>query len=242
MTSHRRPVYGSEASNLRVVIEPPRLACFCCNDTGIVANSDNLVNEYLSDYDVDFNGVRFSGGSCPIICRCSAAMNQQDGTGQVSRHGFRDDMGSVRTVDSEPGLRYFGCDLPKTAYREIHERRRQAWLATCQEIQRCRAARASGEDPDAQPWFMVEVAGLLRSLRDGEATSDRQGLTPVGASLGVAPEKPVDGQAPAGTGSRERARQVLDAYDRREAAGQVDPTAEQALAGAQAGAVSAAID
>jgi len=86
---------------------------------GIVNNADNLVNDYLPDYDIDDKGRRFSGQDLALICYCASANAQYDIDGQIISHGFRDLDGNIRNN--------VGVDIPMDAVREIHNKRKESW-------------------------------------------------------------------------------------------------------------------
>ena len=97
----------------------PSYACFACFDTGIVANYDRAINDYLSDYDVLPTGERLAGSDPAVICCCLAAY---PGTGHGG--GFRDSSGPLK-IETAVGPRLIGIELPQEAIASIHRNRRQ---------------------------------------------------------------------------------------------------------------------
>lgn len=174
MRNHKRPLLGSDSHDRDITLQPPKAACLACNDTGLVSNSDGLVRQYLSDYDLLPDGASMGASDCAVICHCTAAYGEQDHEGKVIRGGYRHDSGDIRSVDTENGPRFSGVELPKEAIQEIHHRRKAAWHETCRELNRARQARASGEDPQAMPWFLQELASLVRGMKDRQAQIERE--------------------------------------------------------------------
>ena len=111
--------YKRTATDRDITFKAPIHTCYACNDTGIINNADNLVNNYLPDYDIDDKGRRFSGQDLALICYCSSANAQYDIDGQIISHGFRDSDGNIRNN--------VGVDIPMDAVREIHNKRKESW-------------------------------------------------------------------------------------------------------------------
>lgn len=127
----------------------PSYACFACFDTGLVANFDRAINEYLPDYDVLPSGELFTGSDPAVICCCMAAYAA---TGRGG--GFRDSSGPIR-VETATGPRVIGCELHQEAIASIHrQRRHRAYAAVQATAEQARALQASRET----------VAGLLPSM------------------------------------------------------------------------------
>ena len=80
--------YKRAAVDREVTFNAPKYTCYACNDTGIINNSDKLINNHLPDYDIDDNGRRFSGQDLALICYCNAANAQYDIDGQIISHGY----------------------------------------------------------------------------------------------------------------------------------------------------------
>jgi hypothetical protein len=125
----------------------PSYACFACFDSGIVANHDLAINEFLADYDVLPSGERMVGSDPAVICCCTAAYS---GTGR----GFRDSSGPCR-VETAVGARLIGCELPQEAIATIHRNRRQLAYA---------AVQITAEQARLQKASQQAIAGLLPSL------------------------------------------------------------------------------
>ena len=88
--------YKRSAVDREVTFNAPKYTCYACNDTGIINNSDKLINNHLPDYDIDDKGRRFSGQDLALICYCNAANPQFDIDGQIISHGYRDSDGHIR--------------------------------------------------------------------------------------------------------------------------------------------------
>ena len=102
----------------------PTFECFACNDTGLVNNSDGLINLYWGDYDKDENGKKFSGGDFAIICHCKKSYQITDENGKVLSGGFRDSQGNINKTNTINGEQAIGCSLTKDQTREIHTQRK----------------------------------------------------------------------------------------------------------------------
>ena len=114
--------YKRSAVDREVTFKAPKYTCYACNDTGIINNSDKLINNHLPDYDIDDKGRRFSGQDLALICYCNAANPQYDIDGQIISHGFRDSDGCIRNN--------VGVDIPIDIVREIHNIRKENWIKT----------------------------------------------------------------------------------------------------------------
>ena len=114
--------YKRSAVDRDVTFYAPKHTCYACNDTGIINNSDKLINNYLPDYDIDDKGRRFSGQDLALICYCSAANAQYDIDGQIISHGFRNSDNTIRNN--------VGVDIPIDIVREIHNIRKEGWAKT----------------------------------------------------------------------------------------------------------------
>lgn len=169
MPSHKRPLIGSSTHERDITLQPPKASCLACGDSGIITNSDGMIRQYLADYDLLPDGTSIGGGDCSVICHCSAAYGEMDHDGKVTRGGYRHDSGDIRSVDTEQGPRFPGVELPRQAIQEIHQRRKAAWLETCRELNRARQARATGQDQQAMPWFLQELADLVRGMKERQA-------------------------------------------------------------------------
>ena len=114
--------YKRSAVDREVTFNAPKYTCYACNDTGIINNSDKLINNHLPDYDIDDKGRRFSGQDLALICYCNAANAQYDIDGQIISHGYRDSDGHIRNN--------IGVDIPIDIVREIHNMRKESWTKT----------------------------------------------------------------------------------------------------------------
>ena len=114
--------YKRSAVDREVTFNAPKYTCYACNDTGIINNSDKLINNHLPDYDIDDKGRRFSGQDLALICYCNAANPQYDIDGQIISHGYRDSDGHIRNN--------IGVDIPIDIVRDIHNMRKENWEKT----------------------------------------------------------------------------------------------------------------
>lgn len=116
----RGPVHGPGAPSLGT----PR-QCLACNDTGILVNSDELINQFPATLDYD----RTVGLDCALICTCEAAYPVREPGGKIIRHGFRLDSGTIYETDSWAGPRRPGVEPPAGLVPWLIERRAAAWAA-----------------------------------------------------------------------------------------------------------------
>ena len=130
MTAHHKRLAQSRDSSWR----PPAHDCFACNDSGIISNSDGLVNEYLPDYDaeiIDGELHRKGGADLALICHCKCAYTIYAPDGSTVRGGLRDSGTSEPiTVQTEAGPRSVGISIDKDTARKLHQRRKQQWIET----------------------------------------------------------------------------------------------------------------
>ena len=71
--------YKRKLTEKTINFYPPDKDCYACYDTGIVNNSDRLVNRlFWNDYDIDDKGRNFAGSDAAIICHCKRAYQQLD--------------------------------------------------------------------------------------------------------------------------------------------------------------------
>ena len=107
----------------------PKVTCFACNDSGIVANGDNAINKYIPDYDRTSNGKINGGQDLAVICHCDAAYGTDDTS------GLRENNGNIRQVQNFRGeMQCLGFSLEKDKIRQIHIDRKASWEATAKEI------------------------------------------------------------------------------------------------------------
>jgi len=130
MTAHHKRLAQSRDTSWR----PPAHECFACNDSGIINNSDGLVNEYLPDYDaeiIDGELHRKGGADLALICHCKCAYTIYAPDGSTVRGGLRDSATSEPiTVQTEAGPRSVGISIDKDTARKLHQRRKQQWTET----------------------------------------------------------------------------------------------------------------
>ena len=114
--------YKRSAIDRDVTFRPPAHNCYACNDTGIVHNSDGLINNYLADYDITESGQRVAGSDLAIICYCEAVYPKYNEEAQLTGHGFRDGEGNIRNS--------VGINVDKDIIRQLHNIRKDAWKST----------------------------------------------------------------------------------------------------------------
>jgi hypothetical protein len=134
----------------------PSYGCFACYDTGIVANHDRAINEWLTDYDVLPSGEVAPGSDPAIICCCHAAYPSE------GRGGFRDGTGP-RRVETLAGARLIGCEIGQDAIAHIHRVRRQRAMEAVPAIaQQARALQAiQGASPIPIGQVLPSMPGSL---------------------------------------------------------------------------------
>ena len=143
----------------------PKVACFACYDSGIVANGDGLLNDYLTDYDATvIDGVlhRHGGSDLAIICHCSAAYESQDFESQTTRAGFRDSTG-VKATDINGRQQAIGVDPDKDIIREIHRKRYKLWEQSAKDLNSLRQQVRAGMTPQL-PDYIATVKEQLKSV------------------------------------------------------------------------------
>ena len=114
--------YKRSAIDREVTFNAPIHICYACNDTGIIHNSDGLINNHMPDYDMDIQGRRSGGHDLALICYCASANAQTDIDGQIIKHGFRDSGGTIRNN--------YGVNIDMDVVREIHNLRKDSWAKT----------------------------------------------------------------------------------------------------------------
>ena len=101
----------------------PKVECFACYDSGIVANGDGFVNQFIPDYDRDQKGRLCGGQDLAIICHCKAAYGDSQSDNERERVGFRDSYGNIRTADSirgEPQPLGFSLEKERVGFRDSY--------------------------------------------------------------------------------------------------------------------------
>lgn len=168
--------YKRKVADREVTFRRPEWSCLACNDSGIVTNGDGLVTALLGDYDVDPDTGRIHGGlDCALICHCHAAFPVQDSSGQIIRHGFRDDSGSIRKIETEQGDRWYGHSCPKEVYEALLVERELFWTATEQLMNE---KRRNGDKTPA-PWMQEAKAALM----PGTWIQTKSGFSSLSSSL-----------------------------------------------------------
>ena len=120
--------YKRKLTEKTINFYPPDKACYACYDTGIVNNSDRLVNRlYWHDYDIDDKGRKFAGSDAAIICHCMKAYQQLDEEQNVISSGFRDSLGNIKTIITSSGEHTLGVSLSKDETRMLHNKRKESW-------------------------------------------------------------------------------------------------------------------
>ena len=112
----RRPI------DREITFKAPHYECYACNDSGIIHNSDGLINHHLPDYDINDSGKRCGGQDLALICYCAAANGKYDIDGQLICKGYRTDEGIIRN--------FVGVDIDIDVVREIHNMRKEGWNKT----------------------------------------------------------------------------------------------------------------
>lgn len=143
---------------------PPRPTCWACLDTGVIQNSDCLVNAVLPDYDRTPNGVMVHGSDCALICTCDVAFPGMAPDGKIERGGYREQSGQIRRVGTDLGDRMVGVEPPAGLVGELCKIREQRWkaMATLTQSQRRMMVQAGLEDLRASAGSLFTPPGALR--------------------------------------------------------------------------------
>lgn len=144
---------------------PPRASCWACLDTGIIQNSDRLVNAVLPDYDRTPSGVMVHGSDCALICTCDEAFPRMAPDGRIERGGYREQSGQIRRVGTDQGDRMVGVEPPSGLVGELCKIREQRWkaMASLTQSQRREMVKAGLEDLRASIGSLfTPPAGLCR--------------------------------------------------------------------------------
>ncbi len=114
--------YKRSPIDREVTFKAPFYECHACNDSGIIHNSDGLINQHLPDYDIDDSGKRCGGQDLALICYCAAANAKYDEDNQLICKGYRELDGTIRNN--------IGVNLDIDIVREIHNIRKENWIKT----------------------------------------------------------------------------------------------------------------
>ena len=112
----RRPI------DREITFHSPQYECYACNDSGIIHNSDGLINQHLPDYDRDDSGKHCGGQDLALICYCAAANATYDQDNQLVCKGYRNENGVIRN--------FYGVDIDINVVRDIHNIRKEGWSKT----------------------------------------------------------------------------------------------------------------
>ena len=154
--------------------EMPVHACYACNDTGIVHDSDGRLSQFLGEkYDQQSDLV--------LICHCHAAYPAQDEEGKVIRAGYRTDDGRVMTTFNELRKKdvAIGADCPKEAMKRLHTQRYEAWKEM--KFLADWAREEAKEDPEFKPDWINSGYDQIDTT-DWKVTNVR-GFTSIGSVL-----------------------------------------------------------
>ena len=143
----------------------PTANCYAFYDSGIVSNSDGLVNNYLPDYDKNNKGNRQGGCDLALICHCQSAYSTSSPDGSETKTGYRAGHGINATDSPTGGLQSIGAELDKEKTREIHSIRKENWKKTTEEMNQIRVDIAKGKKVST-PWYIAEVKEQLKTLPD----------------------------------------------------------------------------
>jgi hypothetical protein len=156
--------------------EMPVHACYACNDTGIVHDSDGRLSQFLGEkYDQQSDLV--------LICHCHAAypskeLNEQ---GKPIRSGYRTDGGQIMITFNEVRKKEvaIGADCPKEACLRLSRQRYEAWKEM--KFLADWAREEAKEDPDFKPDWINSAYDQIDTT-DWAVTNVR-GFTSIGSVL-----------------------------------------------------------
>ena len=147
--------YKRSAADRDITFRPPSHNCYACNDTGIVNNSDGLINNYLPDYDIAESGQKRAGMDLAIICYCEAVYPKYNDEAQLVAHGFRNGDGEIRNN--------VGIDVDKDIIRELHNLRKKAWKESANLMNKLIAKNRKANKPEL-PAEMQQVKDQLANF------------------------------------------------------------------------------
>ena len=141
----------------------PDKECYACYDTGIVNNSDRLVNLlYWHDYDIDEKGKKFAGSDAAIICHCKRAYQQLDEEQNVINSGYRDSLGNIKTIVTSSGEHALGVSLSKDETRMLHNKRKESWQQSVKQMNEYRLQNIDNSKKEL-PYFIQTVKETLKN-------------------------------------------------------------------------------
>jgi len=114
--------YKRSSIDREITFKAPYYECHACNDSGIIHNSDGLINQHLPDYDMTDSGKRSGGHDLALICYCAAANAKYDQDNQLICKGYREMDNSIRNN--------VGVNLDIDVVRDIHNIRKESWIET----------------------------------------------------------------------------------------------------------------
>ena len=159
MTSYKRKL-----TEKTINFYSPDKDCYACYDTGIVNNSDRLINRlYWKDYDIDEKGKRFAGSDAAIICHCQKAYQQLDDEQNVISSGYRDSLGNIKTVITSSGEHALGVSLSKDETRFLHNKRKESWQETTKIMTELRLKNINNKTKEL-PYFISTVKENLKDM------------------------------------------------------------------------------
>lgn len=170
MPVHHKRLSPSRETSWR----PPAYDCYACNDSGIISNSDGLVNEFIPDYDaeiIDGHLHRHGGTDLALICHCKSAFTIYAPDGSTARGGLRDSATSEPIiVQTEAGSQAVGISIDKDTARKLHTRRKQQWDETAAAMNRRQLHSTSTTTTATNVKQQLSAAsGILGSLRMSNA-------------------------------------------------------------------------
>jgi hypothetical protein len=166
--------FKRHAADSSLAFQRPHHECFACNDSGIIHNSDGLLDQRLPLYDRLADGRRLAGSDLALICHCPAAFPRFAGE-KTARGGFRQSSGEIHRLEDG---RSIGAETPEALMRDLHAHRLAGWLATERAMEEAREQRQSGQR-EARPWFLAE----LRTLVEEQARQRASNTGPVGGAF-----------------------------------------------------------
>tara|TARA_Y100000114_G_scaffold124709_1_gene120584 strand:+ start:97 stop:651 length:555 start_codon:yes stop_codon:yes gene_type:complete len=141
----------------------PDKECYACYDSGIVNNSDRLINRlYWHDYDIDEKGRKFTGSDAAIICHCKKAYQELDEDQNVISSGFRDSLGNIKKLITSTGEHTLGVSLTKDETRVLHNKRKESWQESVKIMNDYRLQKIKNPKTEL-PYFIQTVKETLEN-------------------------------------------------------------------------------